>query len=473
MPAQRRLLARFGTRDAAPARRAVVSQTCDANAALNRISSSSSDATRDAAERRFVSASRIASRSETGPGTIGMQRTPRARSSASTSDRRCRRTRSPARRAARASSATPSTTLPRSVCASIRPSPVKHQSAPRSARVSPRTLATSVHAAFEPRAARARQRPAQPAGRAGAGQRRADRGRSPPHRVGEPREHAVEERHVVAQSRPFADRRPPPRRAARAAVVHVARDRESTRRSRGSSAVEIDPRDVRAALRVPARARAPRASRKRAPSAASAPAPPSVVALPPIPSTMRVAPRVERVAQQLAGAARRRAPRVERRAPSSASPDAAAISTIAVSPSRAYVASTGSPSGPVTRTVRGVAPLARNASTVPSPPSAIGTSSHARAGEHVAHARGQRGGDAGRVELPLNLSGATTTRTPAHGYCLRQRDVDRDRSRRRRRCRCSRLAPARCSLAAARRSACTGRSERSRCGTYRRCRWSR
>ena len=55
------------------------------------------------------------------------------------------------------------------------------------------------------------------------------------------------------------------------------------------------------------------------------------------------------------------------------SPAAAAISTTAVSPMRAYAASTGSSHGPVTGTVTRWPPTAsRKQSTVPSPPSATG-----------------------------------------------------------------------------------------------------
>ena len=50
----------------------------------------------------------------------------------------------------------------------------------------------------------------------------------------------------------------------------------------------------------------PRASVSRAPSACSSPAPPSVHALPPTPTTIRVAPGVERPTDQFARTARRR-----------------------------------------------------------------------------------------------------------------------------------------------------------------------
>ena len=62
--------------------------------------------------------------------------------------------------------------------------------------------------------------------------------------------------------------------------------------------------------------------------------------------------RVERRADQLPGAGRRRAQRVVRVRPTSASPLARAISITAVSSRIPHSASTGSPSGPVTRAVR-------------------------------------------------------------------------------------------------------------------------
>ena len=88
------------------------------------------------------------------------------------------------------------------------------------------------------------------------------------------------------------------------------------------------------------------------PSASTAASPPSVVALPPTPTMTRRAPSRTRGRDQLAGAAAstRAAGRCARRP--GASPLACAISTTAVPPgSIAHSASTGSPSGPVTRRV--------------------------------------------------------------------------------------------------------------------------
>ena len=79
--------------------------------------------------------------------------------------------------------------------------------------------------------------------------------------------------------------------------------------------------------------------------------------------------------------------------PTRSSPDARAISITAVRPSSRQAASTGSPSGPVTTVVRLGPP---SASRVPSPPSAIGTSSQCHPA--AAAARGHGGGHlAGRT----------------------------------------------------------------------------
>ncbi len=88
------------------------------------------------------------------------------------------------------------------------------------------------------------------------------------------------------------------------------------------------------------------------------------------------------------------------------SPDAAAISITATRRDNRHGASTGVPSGPVTVSVRlGPPRTSRN----PSPPSAIGTSV-------VSCPSSQRRSAMARaitraVAVPLNLSGAMTTRT--------------------------------------------------------------
>ncbi|MEZ5294757.1 MAG: hypothetical protein R2697_00350 [Ilumatobacteraceae bacterium] len=107
-------------------------------------------------------------------------------------------------------------------------------------------------------------------------------------------------------------------------------------------------------------------------SASSAPSPPSVVADPPRPTTIRLAPAVN------AASISSPVPAVvafigsfPSAPPASSRPLANAISMIAVRPERRQAASTGRPSGPVTRVVRLGPP---NTSSRPSPPSAIGTS---------------------------------------------------------------------------------------------------
>ena len=93
----------------------------------------------------------------------------------------------------------------------------------------------------------------------------------------------------------------------------------------------------------------------------------------------------------------------------------AAISITAVRPSSRHAASTGSPSGPVTVVVRLGPP---SASSVPSPPSAIGTSSQSQPSSKAASpiALATAAADA----VPRSLSGAATTRTPPCWHCARR-----------------------------------------------------
>ena len=105
-----------------------------------------------------------------------------------------------------------------------------------------------------------------------------------------------------------------------------------------------------------------------------APRPPSVVAEPPIPTSTRRAPCSSAAETSspvpcvvaLTGSLPSAPPTRER-------PEARAISITAVRPTNRHGASTGSPSGPIT-TVRRFGPP--STSSVPSPPSAIGTHSH-------------------------------------------------------------------------------------------------
>ena len=108
------------------------------------------------------------------------------------------------------------------------------------------------------------------------------------------------------------------------------------------------------------------------PSAATMPAPPSVVALPPMPRTTCVQP-ASSAAPMTSPSPRLVAVSGASRPPGSRhSPDTSAISTTAVSPRRAYAVR---PARPWVRPPTGTRskPAATAASTVPSPPSATGT----------------------------------------------------------------------------------------------------
>lgn len=140
------------------------------------------------------------------------------------------------------------------------------------------------------------------------------------------------------------------------------------------------------------------------------PAPPSVVALPPTPNTMVVAPA--------SSAAASSSPEPYVVAVSGANtpsgrcwrPEASAISTTAVEPRSAYAAVTGSPTGPVTRASRRSNPAATAAATVPSPPSATGRVSTSRPGTTRRSPAVTRSATCTAVSEPLNLSAATSTR---------------------------------------------------------------
>lgn len=113
-------------------------------------------------------------------------------------------------------------------------------------------------------------------------------------------------------------------------------------------------------------------NRAGVPIARIAPRPPSTVAEPPTQTMIRLAPSLSAVSMSWP------VPMVEAAMtsfflapPTKESPEARAISITAVSPARRHCASTGLPSGSVTRVVRFGPP---SASSVPSPPSAIGAS---------------------------------------------------------------------------------------------------
>src|SRR5215470_16413369 len=158
----------------------------------------------------------------------------------------------------------------------------------------------------------------------------------------------------------------------------------------------------------------PAASRNRAPSAASAPAPPSVEAEPPSPARIRVAPE--------SSARPRTSPSPVVCAPigsgraSSGRPLARASSTTATRPgSRSQRQRTRSPPGPVTWAWRQRAPatVAASTSRVPSPPSASGSRVTWSPGRTASQPAASAAAAAAALALPLNESGAISTRTPA------------------------------------------------------------
>ena len=169
----------------------------------------------------------------------------------------------------------------------------------------------------------------------------------------------------------------------------------------------------------------PDSSNSRIPRACAIPPPASLVALPPMHTRTRRTPA--RHAARMSSPV----PRVVVRRGSlrsgdiSSSPEARAISTTPVGSSGAETtansASTGSPRGPDTVSRRRSPPrAATRASRVPSPPSAIGAFSTLADGSARAHPRAMASAACGAVNVPLNLSGATRTRTRP-GYNPRRR----------------------------------------------------
>jgi hypothetical protein len=153
----------------------------------------------------------------------------------------------------------------------------------------------------------------------------------------------------------------------------------------------------------------PESSVSRAPSACTSPAPPSVVATPPRPSTTRLAPssaaaRISSPTPWLVAVSGASDP-----AGSKVSPHAWAASMTAVPSSIASDAVTGCPAGPRTAAPIRRYPAATAASTVPSPPSATGVSTISPAKPPRARPDATRAATCSADRLPLNLSGATTT----------------------------------------------------------------
>ncbi len=150
-----------------------------------------------------------------------------------------------------------------------------------------------------------------------------------------------------------------------------------------------------------------------APSAASIPAPPSVVADPPSPTITRVAPAVTAsltscpTPKVVASSPRRSGSGVRCR------PQAWALSTYAVSPSSSSDPGTSSPYGPETVTASSSPPReACSTSTKPGPPSAIGTSSSSSSGARRRQPSAIACAASTALSVPANLSGAIRTRMP-------------------------------------------------------------
>lgn len=167
----------------------------------------------------------------------------------------------------------------------------------------------------------------------------------------------------------------------------------------------------RASAAPPGGSSRPASSSSRAPIAWARPAPPSLVATPPSPSTIRRAParaaaRISSPAPRLVAVSGASFPPFR----SCASPQACAASITAVPPRRAKEAVTRCPAtGPVTSTTIRSNPAATAASTVPSPPSATGSSTVAVPGEAARSPAAIRAAASAAVSDPLNLSGAMTT----------------------------------------------------------------
>ena len=137
-----------------------------------------------------------------------------------------------------------------------------------------------------------------------------------------------------------------------------------------------------------------------------APNPPSVVADPPKPTMMRRAPASSAWSiSSPVPAVVASSGSLPADPPAMLRPLALAISMTAVSFAKRHPASTGSPSGPVTTVVLLAPP---SASSSPSPPSAIGTSSHSIPNSQQAWPIALAASCAETV--PRNLSGAATTR---------------------------------------------------------------
>jgi hypothetical protein len=168
----------------------------------------------------------------------------------------------------------------------------------------------------------------------------------------------------------------------------------------------------RLARRASRPTRSIRSGSTQAPSASRIPAPPSVVALPPIPSTIRRGP-ASRTARSRSPVPTVVAPSGSRSSRASReSPEAAAISTIARLPSveRSHGASIGRPIGSTVGALRTCQPPpAAIAARVPSPPSARGARSSSSSGRTRRQPSARARATSIEVSEPLNESGAKTT----------------------------------------------------------------
>ena len=301
--------------------------------------------------------------------------------------------------------ATPRAVLPNAVWASIRPSPVMTRSAPASRRREVGRLHHEVDA-------RAQRERAEPIRRSRAGRTRRRRRR-----------------------RRRACRAPGARSAASSASAKAASRRSRSATSSGDAPfcgpydggragrAEERVRDVAGDRRCRAEARrgsrparsALAASRSvPAPSPRSRPAPPSVVALPPI-------PRIDRGARPRRGRPGSASPVPSDVAATASrsdvanrdSPDASAISTTArcrSSDVASQRARTGRPSGsPTVASRHAQPPAAATASSVPSPPSASGHSRIVSPGRARAQPSARARATSTEVSEPLNESGAMRT----------------------------------------------------------------
>src|SRR5690606_18236222 len=187
---------------------------------------------------------------------------------------------------------------------------------------------------------------------------------------------------------------------------------------------------------APSTTDAPKSLRNRAPSAVSSPMPPSVEALEPMPSTRRETP-ASSAALMACPKPSVDASSGRRSSPSSSMPDVFASSTTPVPPGSSSVAGsrshdefTGAPAGPVTRTgTRFASGIAfSNASTVPSPPSAMGRSVKVSAGDERTQPSAIATAASAAVTDPLKLSGAMTiVRGSVMGPSCRMRSRSRQR----------------------------------------------